>query len=152
MGSRVGLIASTAMDAHATFELSEQQQVPTADDVASVVDVDLSHSSFTKTFQGDLEASSVTEMLATRSANGAGYVAMERIVGRLGSRVGTFVLLHLGTLDGAGEPTGHWPIVPGSGTGELAGISGHAHIGADEDGTHRIQLHYELEGTAPGHS
>jgi hypothetical protein len=38
-------------------------------------------------------------------------------------------------------------IVPGSGTGELSGVSGHAHIGADADGTHRLQLHYEI-----GHS
>lgn len=132
------------MEANATFELSDHEQMPTADDVASVVGVDLAHTSFTKTFHGDLEASSVTQMLATRSPNGAGYVAMERIVGRLGTRVGTFVLLHMGVLDGDGEPTGHWTIVPGSGTGELAGISGHAHIGADDE-THRIQLHYELE-------
>jgi hypothetical protein len=131
------------VEANATFELSDQELLPTADDVASVVGVDLSHNSFTKTFSGDLEGSSITEMLAARSSDGAGYVAMERIVGRLGDRVGTFVLLHLGTLDDVGEPTGHWTIVPGSGTGELEGISGHAHIGADED-THRIQLHYEL--------
>lgn len=131
------------MEANATFEVSEPELLPTADDVASVVGVDLSHNSFTKTFAGDLEGSSITEMLAARSPGGAGYVAMERVVGRLGDRVGTFVLLHLGTLDDMGEPTGHWAIVPGSGTGELEGISGHAHIGADED-THRIQLHYEL--------
>lgn len=136
------------MEALATFELSDQQQIPTADDVPSVVGVDLSHNSFTKTFSGDLEGSSITQMLSARSPGGAGYVAMERIVGRLGDRVGTFVLLHMGTLDETGEPTGHWNIVPGSGTGELAGISGHAHIGADPDGTHRFQLHYELDGAA----
>lgn len=137
------------MEAHATFALSEHRQLPAADDVPSVVDVDLSHSSFTKTFAGDLEGSSVTQMLATRSPGGAGYVAMERIVGRLGDRVGTFVLLHMGTLDADGEPTGYWTIVPGSGTGELAGISGHAHIGAEGD-THRLQLHYELDDQLPG--
>lgn len=137
------------MEAHATFELSDHRQIPTADDVPSVVGVDLSHSSFTKTFTGELEGSSVTEMLATRSPSGAGYVAMERIVGHLGERVGTFVLLHIGTLDETGEPTGYWTIVPGSGTGELEDISGHAHIGADPDGTHRIQLHYELDGSPP---
>lgn len=136
------------MEANATFELSDQRQLPTADDVASVVDVDLTHSAFTKTFSGDLAGSSVTQMLATRSPGGAGYVAMERIVGQLGDRVGTFVLLHMGTLDATGEPTGRWMIVPGSGTGELADISGHAHIGADDD-THRIQLHYELDGSTP---
>lgn len=139
------MIASGPVEAHATFELSDHAQLPIADDVATVVGVDLSHTSFTKTFQGDLEAVSVTEMLASRSPDGAGYVAMERVVGQLGDRVGTFVLLHMGTLDGDGEPVGHWPIVPGSGTGELEGISGHAHIGADADGTHRFQLHYEMD-------
>lgn len=134
------------MEANATFELSNQRQVPTADDVAAVVGVELTHSAFEKTFTGDLEATSITEMLATRSpTGGAGYVAMERVVGRLNERVGTFVLLHLGTIDGAGEPVGHWVIVPGSGTGELSGVSGHAHIGADADGTHRLQLHYEID-------
>lgn len=146
--SRADADTLPSVEAHATFELSDQQQLPTADDVATVVGVDLTHSSFTKTFRGDLEGSSITEMLSTRSPDGAGYVAMERVVGRLGNRVGTFVLLHLGTLDAAGEPTGHWTIVPGSGTGELAGISGHAHIGADED-THRLVLHYELGGEIP---
>lgn len=136
------------MEANATFELSNQRQVPTADDVAAVVGVELTHSAFEKTFTGDLEATSITEMLATRSpTGGAGYVAMERVVGRLNERVGTFVLLHLGTIDGAGEPVGHWVIVPGSGTGELSGVSGHAHIGADADGTHRLQLHYEIDNS-----
>lgn len=134
------------MQADATFEVSDNRQLPTADDVASVVGVDLSHSSFTKTFAGDLEGSSITQMLAARSQGGAGYVAMERIVGRLGERVGTFVLIHQGTLDESGEPTGHWLIVPGSGTGELTGLTGHAHIGADADGAHRVKLHYELPG------
>lgn len=134
------------MEANATFELSNQRQVPTADDVAAVVGVELTHSAFEKTFTGDLEATSITEMLATKSpTGGAGYVAMERVVGRLNERVGTFVLLHLGTIDGTGEPVGHWVIVPGSGTGELSGVSGHAHIGADADGTHRLQLHYEID-------
>ena len=133
------------MEANATFELSNQRQLPTADEVAAVVGVDLSHSAFEKTFVGDLEASSVTQMLATRTeSGGAGYVAMERVVGRLHDRVGTFVLLHMGTIDGDGEPVGHWVIVPGSGTGELDAIGGHAHIGAEADGTHRIQLHYEF--------
>ncbi|MPZ54810.1 MAG: DUF3224 family protein [Acidimicrobiia bacterium] len=135
------------MEASAIFVLSNHREVPTADDVPKVVDVGLSHTAFEKEFSGELEAISVTEMLAaTSESGGAGYVAMERIVGRLGSRVGTFVLLHFGTIDAAGEPSGQWSIVPGSGTSELEGISGHAHIGVDEHGTHRIQLHYELDG------
>ncbi len=134
------------MEARSTFELSNHRDMPTADNVPKVVDVELSHTAFDKTFTGELEATSVTEMLSTRSeSGGAGYVAMERIVGRLGSRVGTFVLLHFGTIDSSGEPSAQWSVVPGSGTGELADISGHAHIGVDDEGIHQIQLHYELD-------
>jgi hypothetical protein len=35
-------------------------------------------------------------------------------------------------------------IVPGSGTGELAGITGDGSINVDEDGTHRVELNYSF--------
>jgi hypothetical protein len=37
-----------------------------------------------------------------------------------------------------------WPISPGSGTGELAGISGEARIEIAPDGAHTLFLEYEL--------
>ncbi|WP_324615422.1 DUF3224 domain-containing protein [Streptomyces sp. NRRL S-920] len=36
-------------------------------------------------------------------------------------------------------------IVPGSGTGELAGITGTGGIAIDPDGTHRIWFDYDLD-------
>lgn len=97
-----------------------------------------------KTFTGDLDAQSQVEMLAVRADPiGAGYVALERIEGTLRGRHGTFALLHLGTM--VGETTwGKWPIAPGSGTGELEGISGQARIEIDEAGAHTLFLDYEL--------
>ena len=76
------------------------------------------------------------------SKAGAGYVVCERVVGRLGNRSGSFVLQH-GGLIGPGLPPhtfGH--VVPGSGTGELAGLTGEVKIDRAEDGTHTLTLDY----------
>lgn len=97
-----------------------------------------------KTFSGDLEGQSTVEMLSVRAEpGGAGYVAVERIVGRLHGKLGSFALLHIGTMQG-NTPWASWPIVPGSGGGELAGISGEARIEIDSEGAHTLYLDYEL--------
>jgi hypothetical protein len=64
-----------------------------------------------KTYRGELD--------------GAGYVASERVIGTLDGRQGSFVIQHGGLADGADQST-FGTIVPHSGTGELAGISGRA--------------------------
>lgn len=84
------------------------------------------------------------EMLAAGGpSGGAGYVALERITVTIGGRAGSFALLHVGTKDAAGS-WAKWPIVPGSGTGELAGIRGQGRIDIAEDGGHTFVLDYEL--------
>lgn len=40
-------------------------------------------------------------------------------------------------------------IVPGSGTGELAGITGTGGIEIDADGTHRVWFEYEVDARRP---
>jgi hypothetical protein len=80
--------------------------------------------SIEKKFQGDLEATSRVEMLSAGSENGFGaYVAIEHVTGTLKGRRGAFVLMHSGTR----SPEGHEltvSVVPGCGTGELAGLEG----------------------------
>jgi len=78
-----------------------------------------------KQFHGDLEAMSNGEMLtATGGIDGsAGYVAIERVKGKLQGRSGTFVLQHNGTMKG-GEQQLSISVVPDSGTEELKGLSG----------------------------
>jgi len=78
-----------------------------------------------KTFHGDLEGTSQGEMLAaaTEVEGSAGYVAMERVTGTLKGRRGTFVLQHGGTMT-RGVPRLTITVVPDSGTGELAGLTG----------------------------
>jgi hypothetical protein len=64
-------------------------------------------------------------MLAFRSLvqGSAGYVAMERVVGTLAGRSGSFVLQHAGLMD-KGAPTLTIHVVPDSGTDQLTGLSG----------------------------
>jgi len=38
----------------------------------------------------------------------------------------------------------HYEVVPGSGSGQLDGLTGILHLNIDEDGAHRYELEYEL--------
>jgi uncharacterized protein DUF3224 len=97
-----------------------------------------------KTFTGDIEATSAVEMLSVRGADGgAGYVALERVSGSVQGRSGSFALLHIGTMTGEGH-WAKWPVVPGSGSGALAGITGEGRIEIAPDGAHTFFLDYEL--------
>lgn len=104
----------------------------------------------TKTFSGAIEGTSAVEMLYTRTPRedgsfaGAGYVALERIAGTIDGRTGSFVLLHFSTVDGGDPDVSRYPISPGSGTGELAGIRGKGMIEIAPDGSHTLHLEYEL--------
>ena len=97
-----------------------------------------------KHFHGDLEATSKGQMLtaATSVPGSAAYVAIERITGTLHGRTGTFVLQHSGTLT-RGAPHQNITVVPDSGTGQLAGISGTMTINI-ADGKHSYDFEYTL--------
>jgi hypothetical protein len=78
----------------------------------------------TETFAGDIEGDGAVTFLQTVRPDGsASFVGVERVTGRIAGRFGTFVLQDQGTLiDGVVKGT--WVVVPGSATGELAGLSG----------------------------
>lgn len=95
-----------------------------------------------KTFRGDLEATGLGEMLGIHDGKVGAYVAMERVKGRLNGRAGGFALAHRGVMDADGQAL-LITIVPGSGSGELAGISGVFHL-TIVDGEHRYVLEYSL--------
>lgn len=78
-----------------------------------------------KTFKGGLEGTSLVEMLASgdgRDPSG-GYVALERFTGRLQGRSGSFIMQHSGTME-PGVMNISVLVTPGSGAGELEGITG----------------------------
>ena len=81
--------------------------------------------SIEKQFFGDLDATSKGQMFAVRTeiSGSAGYVAMERVVGTLQGRKGSFALQHSGTMT-RGEKQLSVSVVPDSGKDELTGLSG----------------------------
>jgi len=97
-----------------------------------------------KSFQRDLEGTSKGQMLAvmTPVQGSAGYVAMERVRGRLGGREGTFVLQHNGSMN-RGTPTLSVHVVPDSATDELAGLVGTMNI-IIAGGKHSYEMDYTL--------
>ena len=98
-----------------------------------------------KTFTGALAGTSVAELLTCESESGsAGYLAMERVDGILDGRAGTFVIQHGGIFDATtGNATPYGAIVPGSATGELAGLRGSAEYRHDDRGA-ILTLDYEI--------
>ena len=102
------------------------------------------HFSIDKRFAGDLTGSGKGEMLSAGSPTkgSAGYVAMECVTGTLAGREGTFVLQHTATMHG-GNSQPSIQVVPQSGTGGLAGLSGTFAI-VIADGKHSYQFDYEL--------
>ncbi len=107
--------------------------------------VGLGRRSIDKRFHGDLEATSQGEMLSAGGAakNSAGYVAIERVTGTLHGRSGGFTLQHFATMT-RGEPYLNIVVVPDSGSGELAGLSGTMKIVIAAGGGHSYEFDYEF--------
>jgi hypothetical protein len=100
-----------------------------------------------KHYHGDLDGAGIGQMLtASTEVKGSGaYVAIERVTGNLKGHTGSFVLQHAGTMiQGVGQLT--ITVVPGSGTGQLAGISGKMTINIALDGKHSYDFEYTLRG------
>ncbi|PZG32285.1 DUF3224 domain-containing protein [Spongiactinospora gelatinilytica] len=106
----------------------------------------LAHVRVGKTFQGDLEGTSTTDIVTVVSGDDAplAYSGIERFTGAASGRQGSFVLQHTATAGPGGEGELVWRIVTGTGTGELTGIRGEGRIDIAPDGTHSYVLEYEL--------
>lgn len=124
--------------ASGTFEVKMTPQEDKSEDA------NLGRMLLDKQFRGDLEATGKGQMLTamTPAEGSAGYVAIEKISGTLKGRTGTFVLQHTGTMT-RGTPELSITVVPDSGTGQLAGITGRMDIKA-EGGKHSYVFEYLL--------
>ena len=105
--------------------------------------VSLNRNVVRKEFSGDVVGVSEAQMIAafTDTPGSAGYVAIERFEGTVDGKSGSFVLQHSGVMN-RGDAQLTVVIVPDSGAGELAGISGTLEIDNDE-GEHSYVLDYE---------
>lgn len=98
-----------------------------------------------ETFSGDIEGDGVVEFLQIARTDGsASFVGVERVTGRVAGRSGTFVLQDAGTVEGD-VVSGEWFVVPGSGTGELAGLRGTGGFRANLGEGAQVHLDYRFQ-------
>jgi len=132
----------TTMHATGPFDV---KVTPQEDDAGDPL---LNRMTLDKQYHGDLEGTGKGQMLtAGTEVKGSGaYVAIEKVVGTLKGRNGSFVLQHTGMMTNNGRQL-TIIVVPDSGTGELKGVTGKMMINIAEDGKHS----YDFEYTLPGH-
>jgi hypothetical protein len=128
-------------EARGTFEITLEPHPP----YHTGEGVSVGRITIDKQFQGDLQASSVVEMLSvgTSVQGSAGYVAVERVTGTLHGRAGGFVLQHSGKM-ARGKAELGVTVVPDSGSGALAGIAGTMTIEIT-GGQHFYRFDYTLD-------
>lgn len=123
-----------------TFDVKIDPQDP----IESADGVTVGRMTARKQFQGDLEGTSTAHMLTAGGEvkDSGAYVAIERIIGTLHGRRGSFVVQHSGTMT-RGAPHLTITVVPDSGTGQLTGIAGEITITIVE-GKHFYEIDYTL--------
>ncbi len=135
----------TIQHAEGTFTVSHFVPTDHVPDITTALGV--GHAHMVKTFTGAVQGRATTQFsYAFSEATGVGtYVAMESFEGTLDGRRGTLNLAHSATTDGVTRSDEFFLIVPGSGTGELAGITGTGAVVIDGD-TESMRLDYSLDG------
>ena len=104
----------------------------------------LTRASVTKAYTGELEGEGQVEYLMMYRGDGsATFVGLERVVGRIGGRTGTFVLQRTGIFE-SGQAKESYSVIPGSATGELQGLLGDGSSAVGHGMEHPFTLSYEL--------
>ena len=104
----------------------------------------LTRASVIKTYTGDIEGQGHVEYLMMyRSDGSATFVGLERVVGQIEGRNGTFVLQRTGVFEG-GQAKESYSVIPGSATGDLQGLTGDGQSAVGHGMEHPFTLSYEL--------
>jgi len=120
------------------FEITSWDQTAWSDEDG----VQAARAEVAKSFAGDLTGTSSAQLLTvTVDGNGVAYSAHEVVTGSLEGRSGSFAMAHGAMAGDSDFAPGR--IVPGSGRGELAGITGTVEFRHDEAGA-RLTLEYDL--------
>ncbi|MBI3111990.1 MAG: DUF3224 domain-containing protein [Ignavibacteriales bacterium] len=105
----------------------------------------LTRASVTKTFTGDIAGEGHVEYLMMyRSDGSATFVGLERIIGQIGGKAGSFVLQRTGMFEN-GEAKESYSVIPGSGTGGLRDLRGEGTSAIGHGTEHPFTLNYELD-------
>jgi Protein of unknown function (DUF3224) len=95
-------------------------------------------------FTGGIDAETISDLVMTYRDDGtADFAGYQRVQGRIGGKAGTFVLRGLGEFDGE-EARTRLEVVPGSATGDLAGLRGSGLAVAPRGSTGTLSFDYEL--------
>ena len=156
--TRTAIIGVLVLTALASIGIAQQKSEPVRVHARGSFTVDvsplspapaqgLSRYSINKVIHGDLEATSKGEMFSGGDPQQgvAGYVAIEVVSGKLAGKPGSFALQHMATMDSNGSNM-RVIVVPGSGTGDLKGISATFTILIKGE-QHAYDLEYALPGT-----
>lgn len=128
-----------------TFEIKKWDEKPYGQEPGKPK---LSHASVKQAFKGDIEGEgSVEYVMMFRNDQSASYIGLQRVVGKIGGRSGSFVLQCIGTFEN-GVAKGSWSVVPGSGTDQLRGLRGDGVFSADKGCTASISLDYDFDKAA----
>ena len=104
----------------------------------------LTRASVKKTYTGDIDGDGQVEYLMMyRSDASATFVGLERISARIGGKTGTFVLQRTGVFEG-GLAKESYSIIPGSGSGELQGLTGEGSSAVGHGMEHPFTINYAL--------
>jgi len=105
----------------------------------------LTRAAVTKTFTGEIAGEGHVEYLMMyRSDGSAAFVGLERIVGQVAGKTGSFVLQRTGVFeDGVAKES--YFVIPGSATGELRALRGEGTSAVGHGTEHPLTLSYELD-------
>jgi hypothetical protein len=104
----------------------------------------LTRATVTKSYAGDISGDANVEYLMMYRSDGtATFVGLERVVGKIGGKSGSFVLQRTGVFED-GQAKESYSVVPGSATGELQGLRGDGTSSVGHGMEHPFTLSYEL--------
>lgn len=105
----------------------------------------MTRASVEKTFTGDIEGEAHVEYVMVYRTDGtAAFVGLERIIGRLDGRHGSFVLERTGVYEG-GQAEERYSVVTGSGSGDLRSLRGEGTSSVGHAADYPFVLNYELD-------
>lgn len=133
------------MKTECTFSVESFEPVDWTPEISTALAT--GHVRMVKSYAGGLEGRSITQFSsAFDMEHGIGtYLALESFEGTLDGKHGAFNYAHSATTDGGPARLNEFfLIVPSSGTGELAGLTGTGRMIIDADGTHRLEIEYAL--------
>lgn len=95
-------------------------------------------------YTGAIEgASQLAYLMVYTGENTGHFLGLERIEGQVAGKAGSFVRQHAGTFDPTTVTT-RWVIFEGTGTGELAGLTGHGEYVMTDHGPYDTAFDYEF--------